>query len=165
MSTEENTHRVFLNKPLELIKHLYCHIELQSRRGEAVAGGLVAVDPVSDTAIIVKMKENSDSENIDDLEVILVPFVDWETLKVIEDGEHTKKRIRNIYKDELGQTNKANEEEMLSRRNLVSTCLSSHGLDPSLEGDCLVIGDTLVISPPYTDNTCDATNEIILAKS
>ena len=161
MSTEDKTHRVFRNKPLELIKHLHCHIEIQSLRGDTVSGALVAIDPVSDTAVVVK---NPSSENIDDSEVTLVPFVDWGTLKVIDDSENTKKRIRNMIKDDLGQMTDSNKDELLTRRNLVSKSLSSHGLSPILDGDNLVIADTVIISPPYTDHSCDATNEIILAR-
>ena len=99
MSSEDKPHRVFLNKPDELLKHLHCHIEIQSLRGDTVCGALVAIDPVSDTAIVVK---NPSSENIDDSEVTLVPFVDWGTLKVIDDSENTKQRIRHMIKDDLG---------------------------------------------------------------
>ena len=165
MSSEDKPHRVFLNKPEELLKHLHCHIQIQSQREEAVSGGLLAIDPVSDTAVVVNMTKNPGSENIDDSEITLVPFVDWNTLKVIDDSENTKKRIRNMIKDlESGQMNNFNKEEMLTRRNLVSKSLSSHGLSPSLDGDNLVIAGTVIISPPYTDHTCDATNEIILAR-
>ena len=164
MTTEDKTHRVFLNKPEELLEHLHCHIEIQSRRGEVVSGALVAIDPVSDTAVLVNMTEIPCSDNIDDSEMILVPFVDWDTLKVLDDSENTKNRIRNMFKDELGQMNNSNKDEILTRRNLVSKSLSSHGLSPSLDGDNLVIADTVIISPPYTDQTCDATNEIILAR-
>ena len=161
MSTEDKTHRVFRNKPQELIKHLHCHIEIQSLRGDTVSGALVAIDPVSDTAVVVK---NPSSENIDDSEVTLVPFVDWGTLKVIDDSENTKQRIRHMIKDDLGQITQSNNDELLTRRNLVSKSLSSHGLSPILDGDNLVIADTVIISPPYTVTTCDATNEIILAR-
>merc|ERR1712083_632948 len=109
------------------------------------------------------MGKNTSAENIDGSDIILVPFVDWGTLKVIDDSENTKKRVRNMIKDELGVTN-YNSDEMLTRRSLVTKSLSAHGLNPSLDGDNLVIADTVIISPPYTDQTCDATNEIILAR-
>ena len=42
--------------------------------------------------------------------------------------------------------------------------LSKFGVISNLEGENIVIGDTVIIQPPYSPESCDATNEIILAR-
>lgn len=49
----KSTHRIYLNNPSELLGHLLSRVKVVTKRGDAVTGGLLAVDPVSDTAVLV----------------------------------------------------------------------------------------------------------------
>ena len=64
-------------------------------RGSLESGGLLAIDPVSDSAIIAN-DSDQESKNVKDTKILIVPFVDWTTLKVINDSEETKYKFRKL---------------------------------------------------------------------
>jgi len=155
-------HRVFLNRPLDLVKSLYCKVVVRSVRGIEVMGGLVAVDPVTDTAVIIDV-DNSDNMDINKYPVTVVPFVRWEAMEVIDSSEEFKERVRRLTSDK-GEKHGMSEEECKTARTNITAWLAKNGLESVLSGDDLVIADTVVLEPPYTSGCCSATNEIILAR-
>jgi len=164
MSEETDIHRVFLNKPAVLINNLFCRVELKTQRGSLESGGLLAIDPVSDSAIIAN---DSESKNIKDTKILIVPFVDWKTLKVINDSEETKYKFRKLILEtqwSKSQDNNFSPDELSARQDKVREYLSKFGVISNHEGENIVVGDTVIIQPPYSPESCDATNEIILAR-
>ena len=134
-------------------------------RGTLESGGLIAVDPVTDTALLGNIGDGvCSSSDLADVEVTVVPFVDWSTLTVMDDSDTVKSLVSNLVKQLSPTPNNLNAEQMETRRELVVKHLCAHALQPERDGDNLVIADTVIISPPYTHHSCDATNEIILAR-
>ena len=134
-------------------------------RGTLESGGLIAVDPVTDTAVLGNIGDDvSNCPDLANVEVTLVPFVDWSTLTVIDNSDTVKSLVSNLVKQLSSTPNSLNAEEMETRREMVVQHLCAHALQPERDGDNLVIADTVIISPPYTHHSCDATNEIILAR-
>ena len=125
----------------------------------------MAIDPVSDTAVIINI-ENQDASKSDlsDIPVTLVPFVDWNSLTVLDESDEMKERAKKFIKQHSFQSHNLSPEEVIAKREAVVEHLSKYGLKPEVDGDNVVIGDTVIIQPPYTDEFCDATNEIILGR-
>jgi len=53
MAGEVEVHRVHRNSPLLLREALHSTVSVKSHRGSSLTGGLLAVDPVSDTIVMV----------------------------------------------------------------------------------------------------------------
>lgn len=141
------------------------NVDTYDFRGTLESGGLIAVDPVTDTALLGNIGDGvCSSSDLADVEVTVVPFVDWSTLTVMDDSDTVKSLVSNLVKQLSPTPNNLNAEEMETRRELVVKHLCAHALQPERDGDNLVIADTVIISPPYTHHSCDATNEIILAR-
>jgi len=155
-------HRVFLNKPLDLMNSLHCKVVVNSLRGTRVTGGLVAVDPVTDTAVLVDIGDSVDGD-ITDHSVSVVPFASWDTLEVIDRSEEYKERVRGMNSKVVRNSN-LSKEECEAVRDKVIAWLSKNGLESVVRGDDLVIADAVILEPPYTSDCCNATNEIILGR-
>ena len=208
MSSNDDIHRVFLNKPSQLIAFLSKRVQLQTQRfvinflqsvllslfyrnmyfycnyrGETVTGELLAIDPsivdksvhvfhiiicfsVSDTAVIVDDTFSVvDPSKLENFKLVAVPFVDWDNVRIIESRPEFLTKIKLLA--ETLRDNSSSEvgsEEVRERRSRVSQELTRHGLEVVADGDNLVIAGTVIIKPPYTHQTCDAPNEIILAR-
>jgi len=160
MTESEDQHRVFLNKPLDLLSKLHCKVTLSSVRGSKVTGGLLAVDPVTDTAVIVDL--GADSE-LGRCPVTVVPFVNWNSLEIIDSSEEFKKRVKSV-QAEQSQGCDLSEEDLKIAREKVTAWLVKNGLTAVLRGEDLVIADAVILEPPFTAESCSATNEIILSR-
>ena len=163
MAEAENLHRVFLNKPLDLLNSLHCQVTLSSVRGTKFTGGLLAVDPVTDTAVIVDLENSSDKSEIDDISVTIVPLVNWSSLEIIDASEEFKKRVKIIQADQSKSCD-LSEEDIKAAREKVTDWLVKNGLAAVLKGADLVIADAVILEAPYTPEHCSATNEIILSR-
>jgi len=163
MTSDVDTHRVFLNKPSELLGLLSQRVELQTQRGERVSGGLIGVDPVTDTALLAQLHTDH-SPQLDLCTVVAVPFVDWETLKVMESSPEYRKMIEELSGRDVTPETAVGGVEVTERRSRVIEELTRHGLEVKTEGEDLVISGTVIIQPPYSHHDCDAPNEIILAR-
>ena len=96
----------------------------------------------------------------------IVPYVDWSSLTVLDDSDEVKYFLKHITEDQSLNSNShgLDEETLKKRRDIISQQLSKYGLKTEEEGDNLLIGDALIIQPPYTQQFCDGTNEIILER-
>lgn len=162
MTESEDQHRVFLNKPLDLLSKLHCKVTLASVRGSKVTGGLLAVDPVTDTAVIVDLGDG-DEGDLSRCQVTVVPFVNWTSLEIIDASEEFKNLVKNA-QTEQSQGCDLSEEDLTTAREKVTNWLVKNGLTAVLRGEDLVIADAVILEPPFTAESCSATNEIILSR-
>ena len=122
---------------------------------------------VSDTAVLVDSDNVSvvDESKLENFQIVTVPFVNWDNVKIIESSPEFRTNIKQL--SQTLRDNSSSEvlsEEVRERRSRVSQELSRHGLEVVTDGDNLLISGTVIIQPPYTQHTCDAPNEIILAR-
>ena len=122
---------------------------------------------VSDTAVLVDSDNVSvvDEGKLENFQIVTVPFVNWDNVKIIESSPEFRtnlKQLRETLRDNSGS--EVGSEELGERRLRVSEELTRHGLEVVTDGDNLLISGTVIIRPPYTHQTCDAPNEIILAR-
>ena len=125
----EDVHRVFKNSPLQLAEALHCVVSMTSPRGVTLEGALLAVDPVSDTAVLVK----GEGKVLDDLEVVVVPLVDWTSLQVLDSSPGTKNRVANLLLESQGPSLTLEEKEMARKRCLA--WLKKNGLPAEEDGE------------------------------
>ena len=104
--------------------------------------------------------------DLDSFSVTIVPYVDWSSLTVLDDSDEVNYFLKHITEDQSlnSSSHGLDEETLKKRRDIISQQLSKYGLKTEEEGDNLLIGDALIIQPPYTQQFCDGTNEIILER-
>ena len=104
--------------------------------------------------------------DLDSFSVTIVPYVDWSSLTVLDDSDEVNYFLKHITEDQSlnSSSHGLDEETLKKRRDIISQQLSKCGLKTEEEGDNLLIGDALIIQPPYTQQFCDGTNEIILER-
>jgi len=164
---QEELHRVFRNKPLDLLAALHCRVRVKSVRGVKSEGGLLAVDPVTDTAVLVGLGDkqlDKEPASLDSHDVTLVPFVSWNSLEILDSSEVVKTYLAALEKCEEDRKTNICAEEASEAREKATELLTKHGLNPIRQGEDLVIADTVIVEPPYTAASCQATNEIILSR-
>ena len=130
-------------------------------------GGLLAVDPVTDTAVLVGLGDkqlDKEPDSLDSHDVTLVPFVSWNSLEILDSSEVVKTYLAALEKCEEDRKTNICAEEASEAREKATELLTKHGLNPIWQGEDLVIADTVIVEPPYTAASCQATNEIILSR-
>jgi len=147
------THRVFLNNPVKLLDSLYCLVRLSSGRGIELQGYLLAVDPVSDTAVLAD-KSSGD--------INIIPGVNWDSLKLLDSSESVKNTAREMVKGTDNVSLPPGELSM-AKENVISW-LSKNNLPSEVVGEDIIIMGSVTLQPPYTESNCVANNEIILQR-
>ena len=130
---EQSLHRVFLNSPLQLADALHSIVSLTSSRGVTLEGALLAVDPVSDTAVLVK----GEGEVLAEVEVVIVPLVDWRSMQVLDNSQGTKQRVAQLLLEQEGPSLSSEEKEVARRRCL--DWLKKNGLPAEEDGEQVII--------------------------
>lgn len=137
-------------------------------RGEIITGGLLAVDPVTDTAMLVELEADRGQLELDQLKIVSVPFVNWNKVKTVESSPEYRQSLQDLIlklgESSAGTVTGTGSVEDSERREKVREELTRHGLTVTSDGDNLLISPTVIIRPPYTPHHCDAPNEIILAR-
>ena len=87
-----------------------------SSGGKIQEGGLLAVDPVSDTALLVRLGLGQEELELDRLEVVLVPLVDWASLEVLESSDGLRERLAGLVPAEGGGGHGLTTEQVLGTR-------------------------------------------------
>lgn len=135
-------------------------------------GGLLAVDPVSDTAVLVRGEEGGLGQS----EVVIVPLVDWGSLQVrgivcwlllflqvLDSSPELKERLGGLVR-KPGTEHGLSERQVEEKRERVTAWLRRNGLPVEVEGSQVVIAGAVVLEPPYTSESALADNEIVLAR-
>ena len=84
---------------------------MRSSGGSVQEGGLLAVDPVSDTALLVRLGQ--EELELERLEVVLVPLVDWGSLEVLESSAGLRERLAGLVPPEGGGGHGLTSEQVL----------------------------------------------------
>ena len=86
-------------------------VRVRSSGGSVHEGGLLAVDPVSDTALLVRL--GKEELQLEGLEVVLVPLVDWGSLEVLESSAGLRERLARLVPPEGGGGHGLTSEQVL----------------------------------------------------
>ena len=162
MTDEGHLHRIFLNNPNELIEKLYCRVSLKSNRGTIVCGGLLAIDPVTDTAVIIDDDVVNCETSLQSCSMTLVPNVNWDSLEVLDSNESVKNKLQEMHTKSLNR--KDVSEDMKVDAEKLTRWLIRNGLSVERTGSDLSVCNAVIIEPPYDVESCKATNEIILSR-
>ena len=98
--------------------------------------------------------------------IVSVPFVNWDKVKTVESSPEYRQSLEGLIQElrrGSGRSEAVSVEDV-ERRDRVREELSRHGLEVTSDGDNLVISGTVIIRPPYSQQHCDAPNEIILSR-
>ena len=132
-------------------------------RGTDVMGGLIAIDPVTDSAMLVT-NINDEVNNISQASVTIVPFVDWTSLAVIDGSENIKSKLKQLVTEHTDKKHNLTPEQLKEKQQKIKMHLAQYGLETKIDGDNLIIADIVIVVPPFTAEECSGTNEIVLGK-
>ena len=90
-----------------------------------------AVDPV--TAVLVR----GEGEILEELEVVIVPLVDWSSMKVLDSSHDTKQRVAGLLLEQEGPSMSSQEKEAARRKCL--DWLKKNGLPAEEDGEQVII--------------------------
>ncbi|CAF0765142.1 unnamed protein product [Brachionus calyciflorus] len=163
--------------PSYLYQHLkkYVEIQLKSRKKETKVGWVYTIDPVSLSYVLVEFMSDEPKnvtvimgEEVAQVKILPVTDIDENTYSSIQN------KLHSLFSESVGldQNLKAeliNEEFLIKRRNELIKWLNKNRLPVKLDTyennenlSVINILDTVFIKPPYEEQTCESTNEIIL---
>jgi gem associated protein 6 len=165
--TLPSKHPVFSANTAQYMNYLYKEISVTTEDGATHIGRCFTVDPVSQTIVLVKFCFDDDVD-ITPASLTLVMGHCVRNITIVDEEVSKYKQIL----DKLLKSN-SNGDDLLSKvdicakkeqliswlnKNLIPVTVSKW--DP----DILNISDAVFIRPPYNEDNCQSTNEIILGK-
>jgi len=162
----ENTscnHPIFTKNPNEWMDLVHCFVSIETIGGKNLKGHVYTIDPVSESVVLVNFEEESSSTNISVDIVMKDSIVDIE--KIHNADEKVKKMCSSLFRENVDEN--FSESEVIAKRDRLKLWLEKNRFPVSIsktDDNILQISDALMIQPPYTDQSCLSTNEIILSR-
>ena len=147
----------------QLTQLLYNTVQVKTERGTVLEGGLLAIDPVSNTAVLLLSQSAS---SVASAELLLVPALDWSQVVVLPTDESTLAHLKSLVDFQSSSaTTEAAIADLAPRRAQLIENFTRHGLKAVEQGGGggnLVVQGCVTVRPPYRPEDCRATNEIVL---
>jgi len=158
-STEQ--HPIFTKDPSAWMRSIGSVVEIISSDGCRHTGSVYTVDPVSESVVLATVPEDNSKKELD-LKLILGHAIRSMT-PIAEQGPVLK--LDNLFKPQnqsnlSGADLKQHQERLrswlLKNRLPVSVCKE--------DSSVLIVADILRVQAPYTAESCQCTNEIVLGR-
>jgi hypothetical protein len=145
----------------KLVKFLHQSVRIETDRGTVVQGGVVAIDPVSNTAVLLSLDSCSDAATA---ELTVVPGVKWDAkVTLLPTDEATQNRLKKfVAVADIPEGYSV--AECAARKARLCEHFGQHGLTAVQVGEKLVVQGCVTIRPPYRPEDCRAINEIVLER-
>ena len=154
---EAEKHAIFSTDPAEWIQYVYKEVSVVTDYKGTHTGWVYTVDPVSQSLALVKFVDGQAN-----LEVVLGKSV--ESIEIINhDTETHRHQLDDLFRP--NESKRMSAEELKMRQIRIKSWLLKNRIPVEETGNgsgVLSISDVLFIEPPYGENNCQSTNEIIL---
>jgi len=165
MSSTKKDHPIFTHDPSDWIKLVHSHIEVHTNDGDQHSGYVYTVDPVSESLVLIQCQEGESVPTTKfSMKIIMRPSVK-EVSVTLGPDENVKQWFASLFRDKAAVALSA--QELMSRRDKLKEWLEKNRIPVSISGQdqqSLSVFEALVIRPPYNENSCLSTNEIILLR-
>jgi len=154
-------HPIFTKDPNDWMDLVHCFVSIDIKGGKNLKGHVYTIDPVSESVVLVNFQEESSSTNISVDVVMKDSVLDIE--KIHNADEKVKKICSSLFRENVHA--EFSESEVIAKRDKLKSWLEKNRFPVSVsksDDNVLQISDALMIQPPYTDQSCLSTNEIIL---
>ncbi|XP_046847843.1 gem-associated protein 6-like [Xenia sp. Carnegie-2017] len=156
--TIENIRQI---SPEMLAQLINCFVHITLEEKEELSGWICTIDPVSYTIVIAKDLKGSHEEN---KSVVFVMEKAVKQIYVVGKVGNEPSWVKNFaFKKKANHT----DEELRKRKEKLIKWLEKNRvpiLADSAETENIRVVGSLVIEPPYDENSCEGTNEIVLAR-
>lgn len=144
---------------IEEMKNLvHCKVKISMVNGKSEVGLVYTIDPLSQSLVLYQPKTGHMPEK---LSIVFNHSV--KDFVVLEEAQDEIIEVMN----DLGRCEneqKYTEEELLIKKINTKSWLERNRLPVTESGNRLKIADALEIFPPYTPESCQSNNEIILSR-
>lgn len=164
-SESADLHPIFMRDPTDWIKWVDHEVQVSTEDGEVHVGHVYTVDPVSESIVLINHADVS-LEASPRMSLKLLMGASVTDVKLISDGtEAVKHRFNHLFRPAVDTI--LNDEELNRRKMNLKSWLEKNRLPVALGGtgwQYLTVADALTIQPPYTEDSCISTNEIVLSR-
>ena len=159
MAADQKDHPIFSSDPAEWMDYLYKEVCVTTDYDTSHTGRVYTIDPVSQSVVLAKFIG-------DDIKFEVVMGHCVQSIVVLdEETEKHRTQLDLMFKPKELRT--ASPEELKMKQNKLKSWLLKNRIPVAVSGtnsELLCISDALTIEPPYNDNNCQSTNEIILGR-
>ena len=157
----------------KLTPYLHSLVRLETDRGSSLYGGVVAIDPVSNTAVLLPspVRESTGSTSVATAELLVVPDVNWDRVRILPTEESTRETLKQFTTAVGAPTAAADlsssplsKTERLAQQRRLCEGFAMHGLTAVAADENVVVMGCVTIRPPYRSQDTRATNEIVLER-
>ncbi|XP_037084588.1 uncharacterized protein LOC119105084 isoform X2 [Pollicipes pollicipes] len=156
---EEEDHPVFRNDPLELKQTLYTCVALSCSDGSTHNGRVIAVDPVSESRILVSDVHSAAPV----VEVVFGYSVSSSRTTDTECGDPTRQAVDSLLRRQRTEP-ALSPAELLARRDHVVSWLRRHRLPVEVGEGHVTVAGVATVRAPYTAEQCVCANELVLQR-
>jgi uncharacterized tellurite resistance protein B-like protein len=161
-SADDNVHPCDMKKLAQMLHHM---VQIETERGTVLEGGLIAIDPVSNTAVLISPTTASNCQ-IADAELLLIPAVKWDKMRQLPTDANMQSLLQNVAKINPESNHLIATADMANAQARLVENFTRHGLKAvaSSTDNKVIVQDCVTVRPPYRSEDCRATNEIVLER-
>ncbi|XP_046432558.1 gem-associated protein 6 [Neodiprion pinetum] len=145
------SHKVYKNDPITLKSYVNKTVSIKTKDGRSYSGVVYTIDPVSESFILAN--PSCDKQN---LKIIMGHAIDN-----MEVHTRTETNVLDLF---LSSSEDTPESIIMRRKNAVRELLLENRFPVTENGNILNIEGILSIEPPYDEQHCSSTNEIVLVR-
>ena len=164
-STTEDLHPIFTKDPQQWIGLVHKLVQVTTEDGQEHEGFVFTVDPVSESIVLLRSTQ-PDSKDFASMSLKLLPGAAVRDVTVLSENVDTevKSEFDRLFRPASSKT--LSQEELGQRKLHLKQWLEKHRLPVSLspDGQALIVAEALTILPPFSEESCLSTNEIILSR-
>jgi Gemin6 protein len=158
---DDNVHPCDMKKLAQMFYHM---VQIETERGTRLEGGLIAIDPVSNTAVLISPTTASNCQ-IADTELLLIPAVKWGKMRQLPTDANMQSLLQNFSKINPESNHLIATADMADAQARLVENFTRHGLKAEASTDNkVIVQDCVTVRPPYRPEDCRATNEIVLER-
>ncbi|CAG5133660.1 unnamed protein product [Candidula unifasciata] len=165
VSNSAELHPIFTRDPADWMKWVDHEVQVSTEDGEVHVGHVYTVDPVSESILLITQADaNLEASSSVSLKLLIGASV--RNVKIISEGtEKVKHKFNHLFRP--AENVNLNEEDLIARKLKLKSWLEKHRLPVTLggiSGQYLTVADAITVQPPYTEDSCISTNEIVLSR-
>uniref|UniRef100_A0A0B6Z839 AD domain-containing protein n=1 Tax=Arion vulgaris TaxID=1028688 RepID=A0A0B6Z839_9EUPU len=158
-------HPIFTKDPADWMKLVNHQIQVTTENGQVHVGHVYTVDPVSESIVLISPVGTS-FETSSNIALKLLVGASVTDVKIISEGtEIVKRSFNQLFRPAIDET--LSDEALNARKLKLKAWFEKNRLPVTLGGDSqqyLTVAGVITVQPPYTEDSCLSTNEIILSR-
>ncbi|RUS79330.1 hypothetical protein EGW08_012915 [Elysia chlorotica] len=158
-------HPIFTKDPQDWMGLVHKQVQVTTEDTRQHQGFVFTVDPVSESVVLLRSTQPN-SNDFTGSSLTLLPGASIRNITVLSHSidPRVKSQFDSLFRP---APSKALSEEDLDLRKLqLKQWLEKHRLPvtPSPDGQALIVAGALTVLPPFSEDSCLSTNEIILSR-